>query len=229
MSDTPGDGDGPPFPPPSSDPPPENRALPAAGDERPDVPYPDNPPAPYPSSPYPPYPPTPPYSQPGARYPGPQPPYGSFDYPPGAPRLASFGLRMAAWLIDWLITGAASAVVLVPVHAVHDVTTITGSSSVTVSTQGIALTALVVIIYGTLCVGSRRGQTIGMMALRLRAVDATTGGSVTYARALGRALVEYAFLVLLFVPWVVDMLFPIWDPRRQTLHDKAVNTIVLRV
>jgi uncharacterized RDD family membrane protein YckC len=228
MSDAPGDGDGPPSPPPPSDRPPENQPPPPAGDDRPGGPYPGYPPPP--SPPYPPYPPAAPYWQPGPSYSGPQPsPYGSFGPPPGAPRLAPFGLRMAAWLIDWLITGVVSAVVLVPVHAVHEVTALNGTSSLAVSNQGIALTALVVIIYGTVCIGSRRGQTIGMRALRLRAVDATTGASVTYARALGRALVEYAFLVLLFIPWVVDMLFPLWDARRQTLHDKAVNTVVLRL
>ena len=167
----------------------------------------------------------PPYRTP-ARGPA-QPPYGPLGYPAGVPTLASFGIRAAAWVLDWLITGAITAVVLVPTHAVRQVT-VNGATSVSVTAQGYALSALVVIIYGTALIGSRRGQTIGMRALRLRAVDATTGGPITYARALGRALVEYALLVALVVPWVIDMLFPLWDPRRQTLHDKAVNTVVLR-
>jgi uncharacterized RDD family membrane protein YckC len=68
-----------------------------------------------------------------------------------------------------------------------------------------------------------------MMALRLKAVDANSGTSISYARALGRALVEYVFLIALLVPWVIDMLFPVWDSRRQTLHDKATNTVVIRL
>jgi uncharacterized RDD family membrane protein YckC len=161
--------------------------------------------------------------------PGPaQPPYGAYGYSSGAPpTLASFGVRVAAWVLDWLITGAITAVVLVPTHAVRQ-TTVNGATSVSVTAQGYALSALVVIIYGTALIGSRRGQTPGMRALRLRVVDATTGGPITYARALGRALVEYALLVALVVPWVIDMLFPLWDPRRQTLHDKALTTVVLR-
>ena len=177
-----------------------------------------------PSDPHPRYEP-PPYPSPS---PGPtQPPHGPHGYPSGVPTLASFGVRVAAWALDWLITGAITAVVLVPTHAVRQVT-VNGATSVSVTVQGYALSALVVIIYGTAFIGSRRGQTPGMTALRLSVVDATAGGSITYARALGRALVEYALLVALVVPWVIDMLLPLWDPRRQTLHDKALNTVVLR-
>jgi uncharacterized RDD family membrane protein YckC len=172
---------------------------------------------------YEPLPPYPGYPDPGAQ----PPPYGPSRYPPGVPTLASFGVRVVAWLLDWLITGAVSALVLVPVHAVRQVT-VNGTTSLSVSTQGYLLSALIVITYGTVFIGSKRGQTLGMMALRLRAVDAATGGPVTYARALGRALVEYALLVVLVIPWVIDMLFPLWDPRRQTLHDKALSTVVIR-
>ena len=135
---------------------------------------------------------------------------------------------MGAWLVDWLITSVIGAVVLIPIHAIHQNAS-GGTSSLTVSTQGVVLSALIVIIYGTACIGSRRGQTLGMMGLRVRAVDANSGGSISYARALGRALVEYVFLIALLVPWIIDMLFPLWDARRQTLHDKATNTVVVRV
>ena len=35
-------------------------------------------------------------------------------------------------------------------------------------------------------------------------------------------------MVLLFIPWVIDMLFPLWDPMRQCLHDKVSRTIVIQ-
>jgi len=34
---------------------------------------------------------------------------------------------------------------------------------------------------------------------------------------------------LFFIPWVIDMLFPIWDSRNQTLHDKVSNTVVVKL
>jgi uncharacterized RDD family membrane protein YckC len=140
---------------------------------------------------------------------------------------------VGGWLIDWVITSVIGAIVLVPLHAVHQTTTTTGSGApstslgFTVSSQGVLLSVLVVLIYTTACIGSRRGQTLGMMAVRAKAVDASGGGPVGYARALGRGLVQYVF-ALLIVPWIIDMLFPLWDQRRQTLHDKIANTVVIK-
>jgi uncharacterized RDD family membrane protein YckC len=148
---------------------------------------------------------------------------------------ASFGARVGGWLIDWVITSVIGAIVLVPLHAVHQTNTnvATGSSStstlgLTVTPQGFLLSVLVVLIYATAFIGSSRGQTVGMMAVRAKAVDAVSGAPIGHARALGRALFEYLMLFLLVVPWLIDMLFPLWDPRRQALHDKVTNTVVIR-
>jgi uncharacterized RDD family membrane protein YckC len=140
---------------------------------------------------------------------------------------------VGAWLIDWVITSVIGAIVLLPIHAVHQVnTSVVGSQrsslGLTVTRQGFLLSVLIVLIYSTAFIGSSRGQTIGMMAVGARAVDAVTGTPIGHARALGRALVEYLLLFLLVIPWVLDMLFPLWDPRRQTLHDKATNTVVVK-
>jgi uncharacterized RDD family membrane protein YckC len=67
-----------------------------------------------------------------------------------------------------------------------------------------------------------------MMAVRVKAVSTESGGPIGYGRAFGRAVFEYLMAVVLFVPWIVDMLFPIWDPRNQTLHDKVTNTVVVK-
>ena len=42
---------------------------------------------------------------------------------------------------------------------------------------------------------------------------------------------SFAAAVLTLVPFVgslLDLLWPLWDPRNQTLHDKAAGTVVLR-
>jgi len=134
-----------------------------------------------------------------------------------------------------VITSIIGAIVLLPLHAVHqngDANVATSKSTpvfgVTVTTQGVLLSILIVAIYATALIGSSRGQTIGMMAMRAKAVDAESGGPIGHARALGRALFEYLMVVLLFAPWVLDMLFPLWDARCQTLHDKITNTVVIK-
>jgi uncharacterized RDD family membrane protein YckC len=141
---------------------------------------------------------------------------------------------VSGWLIDWVLTSVVGSIVLLPLHAVHhtDATVASGSSkplfNVTITNQGAILFALLVIIYTTALTGSSRGQTIGMMVVRAKAVDATSGAPIGYARALGRVLFEYLMVVLLLAPWALDMLFPLWDARRQTLHDKVTNTVVIR-
>jgi uncharacterized RDD family membrane protein YckC len=149
---------------------------------------------------------------------------------------ANYGTRVAAWIIDWVITSIIGSIALLPLHAVHQVSSSAVNDSqpqpvfgVSVTTQGLFLFILIVIIYTTALTGAPRGQTIGMMAVRARAVDAVSGAPIGYARALGRVLVEYLLLFVLVAPWVLDMLFPLWDSRRQTLHDKATNTVVIKV
>jgi uncharacterized RDD family membrane protein YckC len=67
-----------------------------------------------------------------------------------------------------------------------------------------------------------------MMAVSVRAVDEGTGGPIGFWRGLGRAAFEWLLWVVFFVPWVVDMLFPLWDVRHQTLHDKVSRTVVVK-
>jgi len=67
------------------------------------------------------------------------------------------------------------------------------------------------------------------MVAGTKAVKLSTGAPIGYAAALGRALFEWFLAAVFFLPWVLDMLFPLWDPRKQTLHDKVSGTIVIRV
>jgi uncharacterized RDD family membrane protein YckC len=101
------------------------------------------------------------------------------------------------------------------------------------------------------------GATLGMRLCRTRCLSAD-GSKVTSTQAFTRALVYCLFVLiasfyqlrtfahptpaethrlarqvsiylLLAVPHYLDLLWAAWDPRRQTLHDKAAGTIVVRV
>jgi len=96
------------------------------------------------------------------------------------------------------------------------------------SPAGFFVEVAIALFYGVLC-GSSRGQTLGMMAVGVRAVDARAGGPIGISRGIGRAVIEYVLAAVLFVPWVIDMLFPLWDPNNQTLHDKATATVVIKL
>jgi uncharacterized RDD family membrane protein YckC len=152
------------------------------------------------------------------------------------PPLVSYGRRLGGWLIDWLIVGVVSGVVI-GLSGTYDHTSTTttygnGSTahyaSFNINWQGVLMQAVIALAYGMLLCGSKRGQTVGMMAVGTRAVDIRSGGSIGYGRALWRATFEYLLAVLLFIPWVIDMLFPLWDPMRQCLHDKVSSTLVIQ-
>jgi uncharacterized RDD family membrane protein YckC len=107
----------------------------------------------------------------------------------------------------------------------------TMTSNGTVRHHNLSILALVLgvvisIVYATVLIGGP-GKTIGMMAVSVRCVRDETHGSVGYGLALGRSLIETVFRFTVIV-WIIDMLFPLWDPKRQTLHDKIVSTVVLR-
>jgi uncharacterized RDD family membrane protein YckC len=56
-----------------------------------------------------------------------------------------------------------------------------------------------------------------------------TGDPIGYARAFLRWLVSAALWWVLYVGGLVDVLWPLWDDRNQSLHDKAANSVVVRV
>jgi uncharacterized RDD family membrane protein YckC len=138
---------------------------------------------------------------------------------------------LGGWLIDFVILTIVGLIVNAPLHQIHNDRMIVRGTSTAhyhIGAGGVLIDAAIVILYGGLLCGSLKGQTVGMMATRVRAVDATTGTPIGFPRAFGRAVFEYLMVIVLFIPWIIDVLFPLWDGRNQTLHDKVTNTIVIR-
>jgi uncharacterized RDD family membrane protein YckC len=183
--------------------------------------------------------------QPPGRYPAPSPTpgysgYNGYGDPDGVP-YAGWGTRLGGYLID--------AVIFIPVllvlylvfrhtHTldVHLMTRRNGNTTRrTLSLLSPLLTAVVFVVYATVLYGGARGQTVGMMAVGVRVVRDGTHDVLGYGRAFCRALAEQFLRILgtvtiiLGVIWLLDMLFPLWDKKNQTLHDKVVKTVVIRV
>jgi len=82
--------------------------------------------------------------------------------------------------------------------------------------------------YYTVCC-AEGGQTLGKMngsiAVRL---DGNENAPLGYVRSLIRAAVP-PFMWLLLIPGLLDVLWPLWDRKRQTLHDKLVGSVVVQV
>ena len=120
---------------------------------------------------------------------------------------AGFWRRFGAALIDALVV----LVVEFILKAVLDST-------------GVALSFVFSFGYYTYFHG-RTGQTPGDAALGIRVVDIESGEVIGYGRAFGRALVSIASGLVI----AIGYLWMLWDPRKQTWHDKAVSSIPVRV
>ena len=89
------------------------------------------------------------------------------------------------------------------------------------------VTVIVQVAYSTVLL-SQRGQTVGNMAVGTRVVDSRSGGNPSVGRALGRSVAPLALFILLVIPLILDLLWPLWDRENQTLHDKMAGTYVIR-
>jgi uncharacterized RDD family membrane protein YckC len=79
------------------------------------------------------------------------------------------------------------------------------------------------IAYHVFFIGSPSGQTPGMRLLRIRAVSATDGGPVDYRTAFVRYVVSLVSGLACFIGYF----WMLWDPERQTWHDKVARTFVV--
>lgn len=71
----------------------------------------------------------------------------------------------------------------------------------------------------------RTGQTWGRKATNIRLVDATTGAPIGPGRSFGR----YLFATFISGNFcLLGYLWAIWDPRKQTWHDKVVTSVVIK-
>lgn len=73
-----------------------------------------------------------------------------------------------------------------------------------------------------------RGASIGKELFGLRLVDRSTGLPIGGGRAVVRNLVR-ALGIVVVAPAVIDHLWPLWDRQGQTIHDKAVDALVVPV
>jgi uncharacterized RDD family membrane protein YckC len=73
----------------------------------------------------------------------------------------------------------------------------------------------------------RTGQTFGKRQIRIRLVDIHSGQPIGGLRGLGRSGLRLLLLILFAVGLIIDLLWPLWHARRQTLDDLAVRSIVI--
>jgi uncharacterized RDD family membrane protein YckC len=129
-------------------------------------------------------------------------------------------LNVAYALVSVAATGAAAAAG--SSHAML------GMSTAMCCVYGLSLpvAALGVGLWNRAYLVSQRGFSIGQGVTRLKVVDAQ-GGLLPFGAAALRLLAQVG-LGMVPLAGLLDLLWPLWDPQRQTLHDKAVGCFVIK-
>ncbi len=158
---------------------------------------------------------------------------GTLD-PEGRP-LAGWGRRLAAYLLDALLStlvGVAAGAVAGGLVGLAFYLLVGEDAGEGAVVAGIVLGYLVLLVvvatYYTYLHGNERGQTWAKRLLGIRVRDEATGGRIGYGRAFARWIMHVLFLNFFFIPGILDGLWPLWDEKRQTWHDKIVRSIVVR-
>jgi uncharacterized RDD family membrane protein YckC len=127
--------------------------------------------------------------------------------------LADWGQRALGWLIDFVLI----LVVLIPLYilgyAVSYFFTVLGY-----------LAALVIGILLAVQVG-QTGQSPGMRTIGLKCINQNTGQPIGPGLGFVRSIAHAIDSVICYIGW----LFPLWDKNRQTLADKVMSTVVVKV
>ena len=152
---------------------------------------------------------------------------------------ASWGQRVGAYLIDvgvFILADIIAGIVLgigIARSSVADPAT--GTTADVDPLVGVAQLLFVLILIVQLAFtiwnrwirAGRTGMSLGKerMGIKLVGVDggAPIGGGKAFLRDLVRALISNVPLVVF-----VDLLFPLWDDKRQTLTDKIMSTVVVK-
>jgi len=152
------------------------------------------------------------YGAPGGYAPTSQVGYG---YTQGGAVPAEFFPRLGAYLLDVMIVGIPLGIVYSIAAAISD------ALGVLVYLAGLAG----VIYYFARFEGGPEGQTIGKKQLGIRVVDANT---LQPGIGPGRAVGRYFARILSSIPCSLGYLWMLWDPDKQTWHDKIVGTKVIK-
>ncbi len=118
-------------------------------------------------------------------------------------KYASFWRRFAAGFIDGLIIGVIPGMVF--------------------KGQGNVLSFLLGLGYSVWML-SNYSATVGMMVMKIK-ITKESGGKVVYKDAVLR----YFASILSAVVLLIGYLSMIWDPKKQTWHDKIAKTVVINL
>jgi uncharacterized RDD family membrane protein YckC len=139
---------------------------------------------------------------------------------------ASYGKRVAAYIIDWLIAVVPSIVFLVVGTIFLFSENLVGIGVIFILIG--ALAWLVIGLWNKVFREGKTGQSVGKSQMNIALVDADTGNPLGAGRCFLREFVAAlinSFTFSLFA--IIDFLWPLWDPKNQRLMDKIITSQVV--
>ena len=133
-------------------------------------------------------------------------------------KLAGWGYRLVARIIDAILIGIISA----PFGSFRS-----NGSGVSVSFSGgrYFMVLVIGIVYTGLMHGLK-GKTVGKMVMGLKVVKKGTTEKIEMGPAFVRSIVD-GLLGATCILGLLDGLFPLWDKDKQAIHDKAASSQVI--
>jgi uncharacterized RDD family membrane protein YckC len=179
------------------------------------------------------------------------PPQATAGYPPPAPAVPALPkeaytpwlTRVFAWLIDYvpifIVEGIGWAILMgtqqtecITDSSGYDIGQLcaTGASTIgQVAELGIA--PILILAYAIWNFGYRQGTTgssVGKSIMKFKVVSEKTGQPIGFGLSFVRELL-YWVASACGILWLIAVLFPLWDEKRQTIADKIMTTICLPI
>jgi uncharacterized RDD family membrane protein YckC len=179
------------------------------------------------------------YGQPGYGQPGYGPqshtqnpyPYGYGYGPAGGAELAGWGSRVGAALLDSLVIGVPG----IAGYTIFIANILSRSENSYPDDRPQAYAVILLLVGGLLSLGlwiwnrvirqGNTGQSVGKSALHIKLVGAQTYQPIGPGKALLRDILRSIFDNFCFL----NSLWPLWDDKHQTWHDKVCDTYVIKV
>jgi uncharacterized RDD family membrane protein YckC len=153
-----------------------------------------------------------------------------------------WGTRVLAWLIDyvpafviigigWAILAGTSETSCFTETSEYDLGEFCSTGASTIGQiSAYVIFPILALAYVAWNLGFRQGVTgssVGKSILKFKIVGEKTWQPIGFGMSLVR---EIAYLVAYFacgILWLVAVLFPLWDSKRQTLVDKIITTVAV--
>jgi uncharacterized RDD family membrane protein YckC len=147
--------------------------------------------------------------------------------------LSGWWRRVGAVIIDGVVVGFPAGILIGLLFPGSDFASEGASASFHLNTVGTLIYIVVFAVYYMAVMTAWNGQTIGKKATGIRVVR-EDGGAITPGFAFVRQTLVIQLLfgmvaaILLFIPTILNYLWPLWDDKHQALHDKIVKSRVVR-